>query len=336
MTTNPSDRVAISDVMGRPFTGKGARNCLKAAGLDFDVNLVPLKNPVTGEVVYEGRDENDQPKPKYYATIRSDTKDVLGVVEGRFVPTQNRDVFEIGEHMVDEDGAIIKRAFAIDNGSRCFMNLEWPKSKNINVVGDIVARRAMIHNPHNGKYSTTIRLQPLRLYCLNGAMVPVPCFSFEFRIIHTASATDRLNEARRVMKSAGKYFESFGKIAAQMAKTKISENCAKDLLKTIVGQTTTGAEKKRDEILGLFNGEQAGGRTEALFGTAWGFFNAITEFADHSSRTRLSRGSEESVQRFKSMFEGSASRLKLNTWEALIGHKELGLKEFWKDMADSN
>ena len=335
ITSNPTNRVAAIDSIGvQALEGDTSRMALKRAVLDFDVELVPVRNPRTNEVIREG----DSPDAKYFATMRTDTNEVLGIVEGRYCVIPNRDIFSIADTMVEEDGARITRASSIDRGSRCFINLEWKKDRNINVLGDIVGRRAILQNAHNGKFATIIRLQPLRLACLNGMVVPVPCFSFEFRIKHTESSVDRIAEARRIMGGASKYFQTFGSIANLMAKTKVSVSLAQEVLKSIpdLSKKTPATEQKRNDILSLYNGGQANARAESMSGTAWGLLNAVSEYADHSGRIRLTQGNTSQIQRFKSSFEGSSQRLKLSAWETMMKSNDLGLRQQIAELAKSN
>lgn len=325
VTTNPTNRIATFAAIGTPAVrGDDSRSALKRGNLDFDVKLVPMKNPLTGEVITEGKDA------KYFGVCRDDTNDLLGIVEGRYTLIPNRNIFDIGDAMAQEDGAIITRVSALDNGARCFMNLEWPRDKSINVVGDIVGRQAIIQNAHNGKFSSVIRLIPMRLACINGMVVPIPAFSFEFRIKHTFSADARLAEARRIMAGASKYFDAFGKVANQMARTKVTQPHAKLILKTIpeLAKTTDGAEKKLNEIFDLFDGGQVNARHESVNGTAWGLLNAVAEHADHSSKVRKTGDNSAEVQRFKSGFEGTSQRLKLSAYESILADKDLGLGAF--------
>ena len=342
VTTAIRDRVSPFDIGTAAASGGDARHALKRAGLDFDVDLVPVLNPTTGKRVIGGVEKNDDGSEtevdKFFATIRRDTSQVLGIVEGRYEIFANRDIFSIADNMVEEDGAVIDRANAIDGGARCFMQLSWPKSKAISVEGDIVGRRAILQNSHNGKYAAMIRLMPLRLACINGMVVPVPAFTFEFRIKHTESGGSRLEEARRIMAGASQYFETFGKVAARMAKTPVPLSHAKLLLKTISGlnKETDGVKAKRDAIADLFNGGQVNGNHQAVKGTAWGLLNAVAEYADHRGKTRQTFGNSPEIQKFKSALEGSGQRLKLDTFQAMLSDKDLGLKEFYKELAARN
>ncbi len=334
MTTAIASRVSPLDGVGvAAQQGDDCLAVLNRAQIDFDIDLVPVKNPITGNRVIGGVETDaetgiETEVDKYFAAVRTDTQDVLGIVEGRFRDLPNRDVFSIADNMVREDGAVITRAVAIDGGARCFLSLEWPRKKAISVVGDLVGRRAIFTNAHNGKYAATILLMPMRLACINGMVVPVPAFTFEFRINHTQSGKARLGEARNIMSGASQYFETFGRVAENMARTPLSSVHAERLLKSISGLEK--AEGRRKKMLELFNGRQVNGNHEAVKNTAWGFLNAVSEFADHSGRTRKTWGNNEATQRFKNMVEGAGQLLKLSAYKTLLADKDLGLGKFHK------
>lgn len=318
---NPLDALGVENERGG-----NSLTALKRGKLDFDVVKVPLCEVTAGDTRLQF------PTNKYFATVRQDTGAVLGIVEGRYEVIPNRDCFAIADVMTQDDGAIITRASALDQGARCFLSLEWPRRKAISVVGDIVGRRAIMQNAHDGKFAAYIRLMPLRLACLNGLMVPVPFFSFEFRIRHTESSAERIAEAQRVMASAGRYFETFGRVAEQMARTKVADTLAKELTEQLLPQDSTASENKRGEILALFGGEQRNGNHEAIKNTAWGWLNAVAEFSDHAGRIRKTKGNDEAAQRFKSALEGSGQRLKMSAYELLMTSPKLGLAEFHKHL----
>lgn len=321
MRCSPFDAIGTSTLLER-LTSQQA---LQFAGIDFDVVLKPVMNSITGSVVTE----NDE--PKYYQVIRSDTNDVLGIVEGRFTPLQNRDVFALADALV-ETGARIVRVVEIEQGSRCFMTVEWDET--ISVKGDTVRRRAIIQNAHNGKYAAMIRLMPLRQLSHTGLIVPIPTVEFEFRIKHTVGSTDQLLDAQEVIAKADEYFNTFTRAAEYLARLPVDRIAAEEILWSVPDfrgkRSSPNMAKKVGRIMSLFSGEQAGAETEALKGTTWGLLNAVSEFADYDeeSRVRVTKGTTAAVQRFKSAFGGTNQRLKMGFFETLLRDNRLngGLK----------
>src|SRR5689334_622742 len=61
---------------------------IKEAGLDFNVSTEPLQTK--GGIIV----------PNFFATVRQDTKAVLGVVGNRYTPLQNSDAFKFIDSVV--------------------------------------------------------------------------------------------------------------------------------------------------------------------------------------------------------------------------------------------
>ena len=221
------------------------------------------------------------------------------------------------------------------------MHLESARDKALSVVGDIVARRAIIHTSHDGKFATSINLVPLSLACKNGMVVPVPGVDMSWAIRHTENGEDRLMEANEILRLADKYFMSFAQLAEQMAHTPVNLTKAEEILAVTRGMTDRESKAqtaKREGILSLFNGGQRAANHESRFQTAWGLLNAGAELADHGaeSRIRVTAGNDESTQRFKAAFGGSGRTLKMNLYDAIVQDRDLDLREFLKEMANRN
>src|SRR3990170_2960190 len=76
-----------------------AAEAIKAAGVDFTVQAMPLKGEHTNISV-----------DKHFAMVRMDTFEALGVVGSRYQPVQNRDAFTVFDSLVGEGEAIYHTA----------------------------------------------------------------------------------------------------------------------------------------------------------------------------------------------------------------------------------
>jgi len=357
--TNPLDGI------GTRVNERNSLTCLQSAGMDFDVALEPVPNALTirrqaqqlqnadptevaaflrrlgdgdysvmgAPKVVKGKKGQDDtladPEARYFQVVRTDTGDVLGQVESRYAPQQNRDIFRCADEL-REDGWNIVRAATLDKGARCFMTLEADHSKDINVVGDIVRLRIIIHTSHDGKFATTMTVVPLRLWCTNGCSAPIPGFDFSWAIRHTVRGEEKLMDASEMIGKAGQYFNAFERIATTLAQTKVTDPHAETIIKTTKGLDNDDSKQalaKRESILSGFRGLQPGGDTEAMRNTAWGLFQAGCDVADHGedSRVRVTAGNTEADQRFKQAFGGAGRTLKFNLFDRIAGDTDLGL-----------
>lgn len=348
----PKNRVSPLFAIGHDTSKAGtARAALKESGALWTVEKVPLRNPLTNEVI-----------PGFFAVTRTDNKAVVGVVEGQYKTVQNEEFFgDIADQFVadgarirrisylhrtyeekDEDGNVIKSTPA-EVGGNIYMTLTWDVKKTaLSVLGDIVGRTAVIRNSHDGKTAALISYRLMQLACYNGAVVPVPGFAFDWKIMHTDSAAERIKQAQKVLAKAPQYFQFAGKALNLLAHEKLTDVVARTLTHRLIdpanvdspSKMSTGDVKKVQGILDRFGGQQPRGNHEALKGTAYGWYSAVLDFADYGARTKTSAGFNAAQQRFKSSFSGVGHNLKLGAWDVLTA--EFDLNKRLAEIAKSN
>ena len=104
--------------LDRPAT---AAEAIDAADIGFQVERVPLATE-PGRLSVE----------THFATVRTDTNQVLGVVGSRYVPIQNRDAFTTFDALVGEGEAIYHTAGALGKGERIWILAKLPDYIRVN------------------------------------------------------------------------------------------------------------------------------------------------------------------------------------------------------------
>jgi len=103
---------------------------IQLAGLDYEVVKSPLFTHGKGlSIGQQGivTDENEISVPDYYATMRTDTNAVLGVVGKDYQIVQNRDAFTFFDSIVGGDGILYETAGALGkNAGRIFITAKLP------------------------------------------------------------------------------------------------------------------------------------------------------------------------------------------------------------------
>lgn len=98
---------------------------IQHAGLDYIVEKRPLFTYDTAAHLGEGSDDNTIPQievPNFFATVRADTEQVLGVVGNDYEVIQNRDAFSFFDAIVGGgDGILYETAGALGNGEKVFI-----------------------------------------------------------------------------------------------------------------------------------------------------------------------------------------------------------------------
>lgn len=246
--------------------------------------------------------------------LRDDNDTTLGVVGKRYTPINNRTAFSIGEHFLDQ-GATLKTAGALDGGRSTFMTYDFP-GLDVAVGGqDIVKFGLAITAAHDGSGTVNAGLTATRLVCTNGMMASIKGLPHVFRIRHTASGEARLTEARSILQSSIRFAKGFSALAEHMVNTPMDRATFDAYLDNLLPEPDAEAksahtrwEKTRSEISDLYYFSQTNdfGRD-----TAWGAYNAVTEYLDWASPVR---GAEQhggaQALRTRRRFEGATGNAK--------------------------
>lgn len=294
-------------VAGQP----DAESALKLAGMDYDIGLeqVGLPNGKGGILAVPG----------HYVTTRldlamDDARRVLGgTVSERYTPIPNRECFEICDFIAGEGGAAYETCGTLNNGRRAWMLMRMPNS--ISVAGDRVDMMLLASTKHDGTGALEFRKTPVRVVCANTWAMTINGTPAAARIIHTKNKDAQIKNAKAVLEGATEYFDKFAKRATSMAAKSVDDRFAAAFVMALIPdpereQKWSTATRKRERIMDLFKGEQAGGDHPAVKGTAWGLLNAFGEYVDHERTTLAMNGATKAESRMQSVVYGSGARLK--------------------------
>jgi phage/plasmid-like protein (TIGR03299 family) len=279
-----------------------AEEAIEAANLDYTVVKKPL------QAVINGKRRIDV--PDYFATVRTDTQDVLGVVGSRYSPVQNRDAFGFFDSLVGQNEAIYETAGALNKGEKIWILARLPGY--IKLLGrDVVQKYLLLYNSHDGSSMIRAKLTPIRVVCNNTLSVALAGMEQEVRIKHTPSALEKLEEAHKLLGLSNSVYDLLDTIFKRMALTKVTDKQLIQYVEALVPDNPESESKKRTEniretILSLHQDVED---AKAIRGTAFGAYNAITEYTDHVIATK------DPNRRLNSAWFGSGERLKVKAFQ---------------------
>lgn len=174
---------------------------LKHAELDYTVEKRPL-------FTYDTENNEADPEtnliipevavPGYFATIRRDTEEVLGVVGKDYQIVQNVDAFSFFDAIVGGDGIQYETAGALGKGERIFITAKLPGYIKVGRE-DLIDQYLFLTTSHDGFGSITAAFTPIRIVCNNTLNAAMRNHSNAIKIRHTANAKERLEEAHKVL-----------------------------------------------------------------------------------------------------------------------------------------
>lgn len=247
-----------------------AQEALDAAHLRWQVVEKPL--------YFDGGKE----VPDRKAMFREDTGLYLGTVGSDWVAVQNEEQARFLEALVGA-GAIVDCAGALRQGRRTFWTVRSPKDL---VIGgeDRIQKYLILCNGHDGSLAFRAFWSPIRVVCANTLNAALGRSHDGVALFHRSKVHDHLNEARRILGLARDYYEALGKNFEIMLAKAFSDAEFKVFVDEVFPlekgredhtPMTIGARRAVAENFREGRGHEIAGRT------AWGAYNAVTEYLGH-------------------------------------------------------
>jgi len=260
----------------------------------WDVRLEPVAYP-DGYIV---------DKPAFMVVrnhpLQNQQAHVLGTVGDRYHPYQNEALFAFGDNLLD-GGGFWESAGSIKGGRTVFGSLKLGKSIVLDPQGiaDRTDTYLLVTTSHDGSTAIQAMTTPVRVVCQNTLNVALKGAKQSYKVRHTATAGDRVAEARRALGLAFEYTDTFELEAQALFSTAVSNQKFADIIEALyptpdkdsAKASVTKHESKVDLIWDLYNGETQKG----IAGTAWGAFNALTERLDYYRLGRATNGTDPAI-----------------------------------------
>lgn len=98
--------------------------------------------------------------PDYFATLRTDTSDVLGVVGKDYQIVQNNEAFSFFDSIVGGNGILYETAGALGKGERIFITAKLPDYIRVGKE-DLIEKYLFLTTSHDGSGSITAAFTPI-------------------------------------------------------------------------------------------------------------------------------------------------------------------------------
>lgn len=275
-------------------------DAIDAAGLNWAVRQAP--------VLFEGNGLKEY-KEKV-VNFREDTGDALGIVGAGYKVVQNKTAFAFIDSIVGEQIEIFVSAGEFGGGKRVYIQAKLPG--DIRFAGndkDRGTKLVTFISSHDGSLPVSVLFTPVRIVCQNTFNAALTSTD-QVRRKHTAALN--LDTIKAELGILNRQFDLLANLSEKLAGVRFNDGQVKNLL-TVSGlvpatlegvEASTRAKNITDKVTGLFAGLGKGSDLDGSKGTAWGAWNALTEYIDHH---RTTKGDSD---RFESALIGSGARAK--------------------------
>lgn len=289
----------------------GDRQTAEAIGAAADIDHAIVV--VQGTYQYNGATRPS----RSHSIIDAETGQEYGTASKSYRPIQFDSIAEAINAILG-DGAHAETAGALGDGAHGWIACHLQTAGMVQVgKGDAVKPYLFAHWGHDGRTPLTFRLTGTRPVCQNTVNVCLSTDKAAVRITHKGDATARIAEAREALGIVSAQVPAMAKAYAHLAATPVTTARAKeyfaevfpyaaaakalagesdnDTIARIMGGTSgqrelseaaKAAMAKVDEhrglLLTLFEGAGIGADLDGARGTAWGAYNAVTEWIDHA------------------------------------------------------
>jgi phage/plasmid-like protein (TIGR03299 family) len=267
---------------------------LQFAGLDYTVEKRPVFTYDTENSKTGGTDGIRIPEievPGFYATIRTDTEKVLGVVGKDYRIVQNVDAFTFFDSIVGGEGIMYETAGALGAGERIFITAKLPEYIKVGKE-DLIEKYIVLTTSHDGSGSITAAFTPVRIVCSNTLSMALNNCSNVVKIRHTTNAQERLKQAHKIMGISNMLTTQLEGIFNEWAKVRITDRQVLRLIQEAMSPSREVLDNVRkgatDDLSSCFTNICNNALTYAMVsptqqtdttkGTLFGAYNAVTGY----------------------------------------------------------
>lgn len=306
-------------VKEKPWHGLGqivrdyptSAEAIQFAGLDYEVEKRKL---------YTQRNEYENPQitvTDYFATVRTDSNEVLGVVGKDYEIVQNRDAFSFFDSIVGGDGIQYETAGALGKGERIFITAKLPGYIKVGRE-DLIEQYLFLTTSHDGYGSITAAFTPVRVVCRNTLNAAMRRHSNAVKIRHTANAKERLEQAHKVIGISNQLSAELETIFNNWTKVKVTDPELHKLIQLAMvpnKEVLDNIQKGQwDELSTCFNNmcqtvfeyamTSPTQQTETTRGTLFGAYNAVTGYFQNV------RNYKDDESKLKSLLYGGTAQMR--------------------------
>jgi phage/plasmid-like protein (TIGR03299 family) len=245
----------------------------------------------------------------WWANVRQDTREVLGIVGERYRIVQNIEAFQFVDQLIGS-AMHFETAGSLNGGRRVWVLARLPE--HIEVGGDPVRPYVLLMNSHDGSTAVVAASTPIRVCCMNMLNWALKRAQQKYSIRHTEKVREHVGQARRLLDLSVDYYQQFKHAGDRLASERFAEAQLRRVLDGLypsgpddaaTDRTRRSREQTKERIAELFlYGETQGNAPR----TKWAAVNAIIEHSDwirpvNAGSQRFARVIDDSARKTRAL-----------------------------------
>lgn len=234
-----------------------------------------------------------------FATYRTDTLDIFGIVGDRYEVVQNIEAFKFMDSIVGEGKAIYETAGALGNGEVVFITAKLPYYIRLNGE-DTIENYLVVSISHDASRAVSIFLTPIRVVCQNTLAYGYSQAKFKFNLRHTANVHSKISDASNILQISKTITEENEALYKELVNTNISDDKAKEYFTRVVlnldefvsfkqekvryEHSDVISTRKKNILADIMKYYEVGVGQNNIIGTGFGVYNAITGYLSNMKK----------------------------------------------------
>ena len=232
----------------------------------------------------------------YKANVRSTDGSVLGIVSDRYKVVQNEDAFRFTDELLGE-GVTYETAGSLQFGRKVWMLAGMPQRYII--AGDEIEPYLVIMNSHDGSSGVKVAMTPIRVVCQNTLNLALSSANRIWTARHTENVLSRVREASETLRLAERYMSELGRGVNELAKIKLSDRKAMDLMQNFfpISEDLSDIQRKNNlrMLADLKHRYFEAPDLLDVGKNGYRFVNAVSDFATHAEPIRKTKNYNENL-----------------------------------------
>lgn len=251
--------------LGNVVTGLSYEDVLRVAGIDWEVDLVP---------VYVKEGDKFVVAEEYQGVRRSDTERLISIVGSDYETLQNSHGLEFLRVLMDTDEIVPETAGSLRNNRFVWVCVRIPRE--ITIGGEELVPYMIFSTGHDGKHGPGVTATPVRPVCNNTIQLGEMKAVGTWRTRHVGNIRGRVAEARQALRMGTRFYDAFEAEVNGLMLQAVTTDQFEQVVKVVVpipdsasSRMASGRETRRDKIRLHWIAEPD---------NAWGALNAVNSF----------------------------------------------------------
>ncbi|QDF17608.1 hypothetical protein SEA_YAGO84_77 [Gordonia phage Yago84] len=263
-----------------------------------------------------------------FASVRTNPitgkAETLGVVGNWWTPFQNEDTTALLGEIVEEGGAHIETIGSLRGGRQTFVTMKMPDTVEVTspITGavDVTEMYLAILNSHDGNGALRAIATPVRIVCANTQRMAESAARSTVAIHHTGDPRSRLADVRRALGMTFKVHDTYADTMQRWAEVELSDAEVLAAFQSIVAADKAETDRQREtrvetasKVMEIYRSSDT---VEAFRGTAFGAYNAVTEYADHFMPVR-GKGDHDDLRAARTLTSANLAEFKASAFSTM-------------------